>query len=965
MAPRPDDAERIAEELRAALAPRYELLDLLGEGGMGSVFRAREESLRRLVAVKVLAPSLAEDTVARARFTREARAVAAISHANVIGVYGVGETPTLKLPYIVMQYVDGPTLSAWMRTHPHANEATARRVVGEIAGALAAAHSHGVIHRDVKPSNVLIEATTGRAIVVDFGVSALLAPDETAPDAPHMTTTGIVVGTPVYMSPEQAAGDRVSAPSDVYSLGILAYELFASDLPFKANSAMGWAAAHMRDIPPPLATRRAELSPEVAQLVDRCLAKDPDARPRAQEIATAMTPSIESEVAWPPPGLGRLLGRGHVLGRVALVLAAASLLVAGCLTLPPAMARAAPRWWAHYALGRDVTGSALGVVNETNAAATPVALWLWRIALVGGLVILVIAAVAGLAMVIRVTVAATGVRRLGWRWTTIADVVVDPDGRNGLLLSGARALAALPVDRRRSALGARRAIAGWRVATGTWAVLILGLWALAALSGAIPLQGSGALMSWPALVLLVLPAITAVGSSWSARRREARTLAPLASRRPHATSSPAASEPASAAAWYAALGDAEAAVPDSEPPQPGSLPLLSRVVLGVVTLVAAGGIVAIAIAVAANLVAVRNLERLGTETAQLMATARRLRETDPLAIARRSWAPFLPAAGTMSAHDARLAIRRLTRKAESDSLPEYRVPPARSLGTAVGGGGRPAVADAIKAAADGLPADSLALFDAAASHPRTELLRQLAAPGVDLFLASLDRPLGDYPSADAVPEPPYPELRAAAQANALGAVAAVARRDYVDAERRLGENAALAERFFAVPRRFAGTFGAGVLQEMALLPLAEVEDLRGNPRLSVELRAAADTVRSLLLNPVWGSRLVGLAATPDDLSDYSTAVRDPRLPAGLRAEGLEGGMLGFCLNPREVVRGPQVGRRESIRLVADSISDMPEARGLVGLTLRGWQDDRPSVEHREAYVSVLTRIRFCIKIGRN
>ena len=185
-----EDAERIAAELRSALAPRYELLDLLGAGGMGCVFRAREESLRRLVAVKVLAPSLAEDDLARARFTREARAVAAISHANVIGVYGVGETPALKLPFIVMQYVDGPTLGSWMRTHPRANEATARRIVGEIAGALAAAHSHGVVHRDVKPSNVLIEATTGRAIVVDFGVSALLVPDESTPDAPRMTTTG-------------------------------------------------------------------------------------------------------------------------------------------------------------------------------------------------------------------------------------------------------------------------------------------------------------------------------------------------------------------------------------------------------------------------------------------------------------------------------------------------------------------------------------------------------------------------------------------------------------------------------------------------------------------------------------------------------------------------------------------------------------------------------------------------------
>ena len=218
---------------------------------------------------------------------------------------------------------------------------------------------------------------------------------------------------------------------------------------------------------------------------------------------------------------------------------------------------------------------------------------------------------------------------------------------------------------------------------------------------------------------------------------------------------------------------------------------------------------------------------------------------------------------------------------------------------------------------------------------------------------------------EALLEPPYAELRAGAQANALGAVAAIARRDYAEAERRLGENAALAERFLSVPRRFAGAFGAGLLQEMALLPLAEVEDLRGDPRQGVQLRRAADTVRVLFLDPAWSSRLIGLAAAPDDMRTYTAAVRDPRLPAGLRAEGLDGGVLGFCLNPREVVTGPQPSRREAVRAAADSISDMQEARDLAALVLRGWQKDRSTGEHAEAFGSVLTRVLFCAKMGRN
>ena len=606
-------------------------------------------------------------------------------------------------------------------------------------------------------------------------------------------------------------------------------------------------------------TRRAEISPEVLQLVDRCLAKDPSERPRAHEVATVMAPSIESEIAWPPPGLGPLLGRGHVLGRIAMVLTATAILVAVCLTLPPAMARAGPQWWTYYAEGRDVSGSALGVVNETNTAASPVTLWIWRIALVSGLTTFLIAAVAFLLIAGRAAVRAAGARRLGWRWATIVDVVMDPDGRNGLLLAGARELAAVPAEHRRSALGARREIVGWRLAGGSWSAVALGAWALAAATGAMQLDGSGALMDWLVLALLAVPAIGAGALVWSAIANEARLLAPVSRRRPHAPSSITAEADASTAVatWYAAIDLASGgrAVTASQPPQPGKLPLLTTLALAVMAMLAFGGLAGISLVVVANLVASRNLELTGSETAQLVATMRRLRETDPLGAARRAWVGFLPATIPLSAADARREIVTARPRAKHVGIParvsDAAGSPSRRLGE--WWGAAPAVVDAIRAAAKGLTSDSASLFAAAAAHPRTEAVRRLSASEASLFTASLGRPLAEYRSLSEVPEPPYAALRAGAQANALGAVAAIARRDYAEAERRLGENAALAERFLAVPRRFAGAFGAGLLQEMALLPLAEVEDLRGDPRPGVELRRAADTVRVLVLDPAWSS----------------------------------------------------------------------------------------------------------------
>jgi hypothetical protein len=228
----------------------------------------------------------------------------------------------------------------------------------------------------------------------------------------------------------------------------------------------------------------------------------------------------------------------------------------------------------------------------------------------------------------------------------------------------------------------------------------------------------------------------------------------------------------------------------------------------------------------------------------------------------------------------------------------------------------------------------------------------------------LEHSVTERGTAAEIPDPPYQQLRTGAEANALGAVVAVARRDFVEAEHRLGENAALAERFLAVPRRFAGTFGAGLMQELALLPLAEIEDLRGNPGRAVQLRRAADTMRDLLLDPVWSSRQLGLAATPDDLAAFTATIRDPHVPAGLRAEGLASGFLGYCLNPREIIGGVSPLRREAVLHSADSVADIPALRTLAVLAERAWTNDHAPRSAAKASRSVLTRIGFCVNMGR-
>ena len=249
----------------------YQVIEVVGRGGMGIVLKAHDPSLARIVAIKVMAPVLAASESARKRFVREARAAAAISHENVVTIHAVDETQ--GLPYIVMQFVAGRSLDARILEAggPLPTEEVLRVGIQAATG-LAAAHAQGLVHRDVKPANIMLEEGTGRVKLTDFGLAH-------AADDASVTMTWQVSGTPSFMSPEQARGERVDARGDLFSLGCVMYSMCAGRPAFAAPTPLAALRAVCDDDPPPLAEVNPDVPPWLAELVHRLLRKDPNERP--------------------------------------------------------------------------------------------------------------------------------------------------------------------------------------------------------------------------------------------------------------------------------------------------------------------------------------------------------------------------------------------------------------------------------------------------------------------------------------------------------------------------------------------------------------------------------------------------------------------------------------------------------------------------------------------------------------
>lgn len=256
-------------DLQRALAGEYSLERELGRGGMGIVYLAREVQLDRLVAIKVLPGPLAQRADIRERFLREARMAASLSHPHIVPIYRVGEAHGFV--FFAMAYVHGETLGDRLRTRGPLAPAAATRLLREVAWALSYAHGRGIVHRDVKPDNILIEAETGRALVTDFGIAR--GAEET-----QLSDPGRVMGTAHFMSPEQAASEPLDGRSDLYSLGVVAYLALSGKLPLDAPSVPALLAKHTMETPPALETTAPAIPRSLAAVVDRLLRKSPGDR---------------------------------------------------------------------------------------------------------------------------------------------------------------------------------------------------------------------------------------------------------------------------------------------------------------------------------------------------------------------------------------------------------------------------------------------------------------------------------------------------------------------------------------------------------------------------------------------------------------------------------------------------------------------------------------------------------------
>ncbi len=262
--------------LNKTIGDKYEVIEVLGQGGMGAVLKARHRQLSKIVAIKVLNPTLLTDDSSRARFELEAQAGSNLNHPNLIAVFDYGYTEDAN-PYLVMEYVDGWSLDAMLATYGRPRPSDIVPVLVQVCKALRYLHQNNIIHRDLKPANIMIQDISGEryAKLVDLGIAKVLSQDDQPTQ--HLTATGSVFGSPLYMSPEQCRGEKVDARSDIYSLGCVMYECLAGRAPLVGENHLQTLYKHLSDTPEPIpCTTQAEH--ELSQVVFTCLQKDREYR---------------------------------------------------------------------------------------------------------------------------------------------------------------------------------------------------------------------------------------------------------------------------------------------------------------------------------------------------------------------------------------------------------------------------------------------------------------------------------------------------------------------------------------------------------------------------------------------------------------------------------------------------------------------------------------------------------------
>lgn len=296
------------DALRADLQDDFEVLRVLGKGSVATVYLARDRVLGVFVAIKVLNADRARDETARRRFEREARAAASLAeHPNVVAVQRFGRLPD-QTPYLVMQFVKGRTMEERLKAEGRLSVDEARQVIREVASALAVAHANGFLHRDVRPGNVLWDEQQRRAVLTDFGIAGVLA---TGPqEATRLTRTGQLMGELHYLSPEQLHDAELTELADIYLLGMLGYELLCGEGPYEVRSNTELITAHLRQQPRDLRVLRPDVDPVLADLLKRCLAKEPKHRPRAVDVVRILEDGeSETSAAARPDDMAELLKR--------------------------------------------------------------------------------------------------------------------------------------------------------------------------------------------------------------------------------------------------------------------------------------------------------------------------------------------------------------------------------------------------------------------------------------------------------------------------------------------------------------------------------------------------------------------------------------------------------------------------------------------------------------------------------
>ncbi|MEP6780087.1 MAG: serine/threonine-protein kinase, partial [Gemmatimonadaceae bacterium] len=349
----PTDVLRVA--LEDALAAQYDIIRLLGRGGMGSVYLARDRTLERAVAIKVLPPEVSASPDAMERFKREARTVAGLSHPNIVPLYAFGQAG--RLGYFVMGYVRGESLADRMKREGAISPEDTRRILADIADALDYAHRQGTVHRDIKPDNILIDDATGRPMLTDFGIAK-----GGQISGKTLTQIGAVIGTPHYMSPEQASGDReLDGRSDLYSLGVVGWAMLAGRVPFEGKNLHEILFQQVATEAPLIKTVAPNTPDDLADAIDRAMKKDPDKRWQdgksfRQALGTDVAAVGEGAL---PPELREVIGGGLL----PIIMTYVSVIAIGAAYVRNWRLGIFAGWWAFYPL--------VFVVLSFNSLRTP------------------------------------------------------------------------------------------------------------------------------------------------------------------------------------------------------------------------------------------------------------------------------------------------------------------------------------------------------------------------------------------------------------------------------------------------------------------------------------------------------------------------------------------------------------------------------------------------------------------